>query len=241
MAYFNSKLSTYFLFMTISSYGIEREQIMKNEYLSIPINIDNLKFEELLKCINKIINNHKKSSLFDDLQIQETFDSRIESIINSSLKLTKREILLIDDLVNYNLELFHNNESAKAMMPVQNMWDYSKVLSTELDEFIAEQSLYANIMIYSIDTTSPLSLVKISFSKKHKGIIESKEKLSKELNDLDKYLWASHATNIYFRKKLNYFDGNDIYIIRPNQRRFWSQSMAMEDASEIISEILNSK
>jgi len=40
-------------------------------------------------------------------------------------------------------------------------------------------------------------------------------------------------------KKLNYKTGDDIYIIRPNQRRFWSQSMALEDASELILEILN--
>ncbi len=39
-------------------------------------------------------------------------------------------------------------------------------------------------------------------------------------------------------KKLNYSIGNDIYIIRPNQRRFWSKSMALEDASELINEIL---
>lgn len=44
-----------------------------------------------------------------------------------------------------------------------------------------------------------------------------------------------------FRKKLNYYDGDNIYIIRPNQRRFWTQSMAMQDASDLIIEILNHK
>ncbi len=47
------------------------------------------------------------------------------------------------------------------------------------------------------------------------------------------------SRNIYFRKKLNYKNGENIYIIRPNQRRFWSQSMALEDTQELILEILN--
>lgn len=36
----NSKISSYLLFLTISSYGIEREQIMKNEFLTLPYTIN---------------------------------------------------------------------------------------------------------------------------------------------------------------------------------------------------------
>lgn len=60
-----------------------------------------------------------------------------------------------------------------------------------------------------------------------------------KLKNLDQYLWEERASSIYFRKKLNYKRGDDIYIIRSNQRRFWSQSMVLEDASELILEILN--
>lgn len=60
-----------------------------------------------------------------------------------------------------------------------------------------------------------------------------------ELEELDRNLWEKEATNIYFRKKLNFKIDNDIYMVRPNQRRFWSQSMALEDSSELIVEILN--
>ena len=77
---------------------------------------------------------------------------------------------------------------------------------------------------------------------KHSSFIvgtSAKEFVDKELKQVDQQLWEKKASNIYFRKKLNYKTGNDIYIIRPNQRRFWSQSMALEDASELILEILN--
>jgi hypothetical protein len=82
-------------------------------------------------------------------------------------------------------------------------------------------------------------MIKISFDSERKEITESGENVAIELKKIDKKLWEEKATNIYFRKKLNYKTDNDIYIIRPNQRRFWSQSMALEDASELILEILN--
>ena len=82
-------------------------------------------------------------------------------------------------------------------------------------------------------------MIKLSFGVSESGVIKSKENLDEELRQLDKVLWRKKATNIYFRKKLNYKTGNEIFIVRPNQRRFWTQSMAIEDASELILEILN--
>ena len=82
-------------------------------------------------------------------------------------------------------------------------------------------------------------MIKLSHENAKKDIDISNEPIDEELKKLDQYLWEQKAKNIYFRKKLNYKRGDDIYIIRPNQRRFWSQSMAFEDASELILEILN--
>ena len=85
----------------------------------------------------------------------------------------------------------------------------------------------------------PLALVKLSFGGEKKELIHSDENMDAIFQSLDQKLWKKNAENLYFRKKLNYYDGDDIYIIRPNKRRFWTQTMAMEDASELILEILN--
>ena len=82
-------------------------------------------------------------------------------------------------------------------------------------------------------------MIKLSHDVVKQDLFVSKENINDELKKLDHYLWEKKAQNIYFRKKLNYKKGNDIYIIRPNQRRFWSQSMALEDSSELIMEMLN--
>ena len=82
-------------------------------------------------------------------------------------------------------------------------------------------------------------MIKLSFAKKQKEVVTGEDFIDYELKKLDQHLWEERASNIYFRKKLNYKIGDDIYIIRPNQRRFWSQSMALENTQELILEILN--
>ncbi len=242
VAYFNSKLSTYFLFMTISSYGIEREQIMKDEYLSIPINLNEEQITAIADCINSIVSEQKNAS-FLKIQTNEEiyFSPDIEKTISESFNLTTKENILINDLINFNIDLFHNQKDSKALFPVIAPTLYAEMLRAELNDFLEDQSLFANATIYAKDNHNPLSLIKISFEKEKKEVLSSKEKVGAELKKIDQLLWQKKAGSIYFRKKLNYYNGDDIFIIRPNQRRFWSQSMAMEDASELILEILNSE
>ena len=242
MSYFNTKLSAYFLFMTISSYGIEREQIMKNEYLSIPISINEKEIVEISKLANSIIDRIKKPALLNNiLDEQEIEKSKklIESIIYKSTELSKNDIILINDSINNNLDLFHNKQKSYSLLPVINILDYTKIIKEELNNFLENQNLFANATIFNLNRLSPLMIIKISFSNTKEKIKQSKENIETELKKIDTKLWEEKATNIYFRKKLNYKTDNDIYIIRPNQRRFWSQSMALEDASELILEILN--
>lgn len=245
MCYFNSKLSSYYLFMTISSYGIEREQIMKNEYLSIPINLNEKQIKSLADSSEYIINKLKSQSFlsnpFDQKRLESYINDNIDKIIYESLGLSNEEIALINDGINYNLDLFHKQEKSIALYPVQQeqIIDYGKKMCDKLNDFLDGQDLFTNATVYNISRFTPLMTIKLSFTKKKREVFKTKAFVDDELKEIDKSLWEKKSQNIYFRKKLNYKIGDDIYIIRPNQRRFWSQSMALEDASELILEILN--
>ncbi len=245
LSYFNSKVSTYYLFMTISSYGIEREQIMKNEYLSVPISLSDKQSLKIKQATTEILSKLKSKSFlqdsFENQEIESYINDNIDKVIYESLDLNVNDINLLSDCINYNIDLFHKQERSKALYPVmQNQTtEYAKTISTELNEFLEGQDLFANAIVYRISRFTPLMMIKLSHEKEKKGVFHSEENVEAELKKLDQYLWEEKARNIYFRKKLNYKKGDDIYIIRPNQRRFWSQSMALVDASELILEILN--
>jgi hypothetical protein len=163
-----------------------------------------------------------------------------ELILKRILGLSDNEIARIKDTHENSLDIFENKEKSKAFLPCQKIDVYAQMLCDELNEFLVDQNLFASATTYpNNNRNAPLALVKLSFGSEKKELIRSDENMDTILHELDQKLWKKKAENLYFRKKLNFYDGDDIYIIRPNQRRFWTQTMAMEDASELILEILN--
>lgn len=237
----NSSFAKYFLSLTSASWGIERERVQANETLTLPsfsnlgpssINKLNYKFDSLIAHLKDDFNSS------NTLLIEESINN---FILNDVLNLSEKEIWLIEDLINFSVDLFNKKEKSIALYTTTKIQIsiYSKIISDEINEFLQGQNLYANITFFKIERFSPLLMIKILFQDTIMKPCEANESMSYELKELDKYLWKQESTNIYFRKKLNYKKGNDIYIIRPNQRRFWSKSMALDDASELILEILN--
>lgn len=236
----NSSFAKYYLSLTSASWGIERERVQSNETLTLPVLIDvskshtktlEAKFDELVNLIK---------SGFDSNEAKSK-ESEIDNIIlEKMLQLSRQDKWIIENLVEFSIDLFDKKEKSIALYPAlpKQTTEYGKIISSELNEFLDGQEVFANATVYKINPFSPLMVVKISHDPVKTEIQFSDESVEKELKKIDQSLWEKKSQNIYFRRKLNYKIGNDIYIIRPNQRRFWSQSMALEDASELILELL---
>jgi len=237
VCFINSKFALYYIFLTSASIGIEREEIKPNELYNLPLFLDLEDFYNLSKFYNKYVldNDFKRE------QNIEILEQKVDKYISKKLVLYKQiKNNIIEDFILYTLPLLKKDVQTIGLNTnLKIVEQYTKPITDELNEFLEGQDLFVNATIYNINRFTPLMMIKISFNEKKKEIFHSNEFIDEELKKLDKHLWEEKATNIYFRKKLNYKLGNDIYIIRPNQRRFWSQSMALEDASELILEILN--
>jgi len=214
-------------------------ELILNEKLSINSNEKQYELNSLEKMNFADMNFTEEPSLFNkkSSQFKSYWEKKISKLYNISLN----DLICISDTVSFSIDLFFNQEKSKALYPVllEQTTEYAKKISNELNDFIGHQDLFINATIYKSNQFTPLMMIKLSHEKIKKDITISNEEIDEELEKINKYLWEEKATNIYFRKKLNYEKGDDIYIIRPNQRRFWSQSMALEDASELILELLN--
>lgn len=237
-AYINSTYAFYFLSIYSSSWGIERERIKLNELVLLPAIIDNLSEENLAKLssiIDEIISIKKSDDL---IQYISNLEKEIDQIIyNDILKLTVDEQIIIQDTLDYSLDLFENQAKSNAVKPILEIDHYTNRITKELNDWLDDVDLKVSATKYSIDKNCPLYMVKLSFGNEQKETQISKEDIKKELKILDKKLWNEESKNLYFRKKLNYYDGDDVYIIKPNQRRFWSQTAAMEDSKTLLVEI----
>jgi len=234
----NSEFSKYYLFMITSSWGIEREQINSDEFDELPFIFDEGD-NKIADVLNKVISIKKSNSLNQDTtQLEKEIDNIIYKDI---LGLTDDEQIVIHDTLNYSLDLFENQQKSDAIKAVNEINQYTNRIIKELNDWLDDVDLKVSATHYSINKNCPLYLVKLSFSNEQKETDDSKEDIYKALKELDKKLWSEEAKNLYFRKKLNYFDGDDVYIIKPNQRRFWSQTAAREDSRALLVEILNMK
>lgn len=233
----NSRLTTYFLLLISNSWGVERERIKPNEIYKFPI-VNNEEAIKELNILHKEIEDKIKTSI---LKIDyKSVENKINDLVLNLYNINLTDKQLIDDFINFSVDLFHRQEKSIALYSVlqEQTIKYGEIISTELNDFLESEDLFSNATVYNINRFTPLMMIKLSFANKQKEVVTSKELIDDELKKIDAHLWEEKASNIYFRKKLNYKTGDDIYIIRPNQRRFWSQSMALEDASELILEIL---
>ncbi len=238
VALINSEFSRYYLFMITSSWGIEREQINSDEFDELPFIFDTEE-KKIADILSKIISIKKSNEVNQDISHLE---KQIDKIIYKDiLKLTEDEQIIIQDTLDYSLDLFENQEKSKAVLPVNNVDIYSKRVIKELNNWLDDVDLKVSATHYTINKNCPLYMVKLSFGNDFVKTKISKEDIYNELKTLDKKLWKEESQNLYFRKKLNYFDNNDVYIIKPNQRRFWSETAAMEDSKSLLVEILNMK
>ena len=233
-ALINSKLATYYLLMTSSSWGMERERIKPNEVYSFPIMMTD-QSEQLIDKIHESIEN---STVFEENKVQQ-LEQKLDKIIESQYQLSKQELALINDFVDITTSLLYDKENSKALKPVSDFGEYTEMLCSQLNEFIETPDLYANGTKYVISPHSALAVIKISLDTHKRNVIRSDENINDIISMLSEKIWEAKGQNIFFRKKLLFFNENDIYIIRPNQKRFWTKSMALDDASEIIMEILN--
>jgi type I restriction-modification system DNA methylase subunit len=238
-ALINSNISSYYLFLISASIGIEREEIKPNEVYELPINIDDADLEKLAELFSVIQNRiYKNYPLKVDIS---DLEKDINQFIFDFYSLTKNERILIEDFLSFSQSLLFDGHKSFALKPitVAENKSYGSLLSKELNNFLSSDKYTVNSSVFDIQKSTPLNIVKLSFDKKKNDTTVFDSKLyDKYLNAINQYTLSSLTRSIYIQKQIKYYEANSIYIIKPNQKRFWSGSMAINDANELINEIL---
>lgn len=234
--YLNSKLATYFLFMISASIGIEREEIKPNEYYQLPFSIK----PKDLYILSDILDKYRNFDFLRQKQIEKQFEEEIDNLIFDLFEISQQDRMLIEDAMNYSFSILIEGGKSRAFKPVsiEDSKDYASILCGELNDFYQDSQNSINARVYDIASSQPLNLVVLQFSQSEKDIeINISNDLVVELQKLDKYALEKKGKNIYIQKMFRYYDSNAIYLIKPNQKRFWTRSQAVDDALSLITEI----
>jgi len=251
----NSSLATYYFIQISSSIGIDRNRIQRNEatlFPAIPYIMSNETINEIAVKVDSIISIYK-SNTFNDLLFKQKIvpiKREIDKIIYHKLKITNSELALIENVLNYSNVLKENYRNSGAEKPVSVVKDIKQYAQTYLDvvnKQLKDSTIRLTSEIYP-NTTSKDELVCIKFVfKKNRSIKyeiqESIEKISNILHKINNSTFKQHSTSIYYRRIIKYDlpKQNIFYLIKPNQKRFWSKAAAQNDADSLIVEILTQR
>jgi len=247
MAFLNSSLASYIMFLTSASWGVEREEVKPSEVFELPnlsYSISDKSKKRIVALIDQIIST-KKNHLINEFQIMNKVEKEIEDVFWNALNLSETDQILIEDLLKYTLDAFQNKQKSIAYHPNQLGENklYAKFLCKTINEFLDyDEDLSVWASVFEISAKIPLNVILIHFNKDKKAdtILELPEKeIGQILKQMEEYSYQEYAESIYYRRFFRYSKDDRLYIIKPNEKRFWSRSMAINDADEIIAEVLN--
>jgi hypothetical protein len=170
-------------------------------------------------------------------------EAEINQIIYANLDLSESERFLIDDLLQYSLDFFQEGEKSKACDVVQteDLQVYARTFCDAVNSILQFGDLRASATVRSGD--APLRLVSIRFSgvkdEKTVNISYSTNGLKEALASLDRQNLQEYSESIYVRRNVKLYDKDTLHIIKPDEKRFWTRSMALRDADETLAEGLN--
>lgn len=233
----NSRLATYHLLLTSIRFSNYRAVANVEEQLAVPI-----------PPMGKV-----------SLEDINTYDD-IDRTVNKAFDLKEPEQALVDDLFEITLPLFKGGENSFARKPTQRANEkFEDELALYLQWFIkvinatfgGDSGVCTTLFEESGNQQLPIRLVAIHLDCPTRSAVSIEKigegELSSKLTELYTHLSGETGNGpTCYRRVARIFetveiDGKPtptIFIAKPDEKRYWTRSMAMRDADEIASEIM---
>lgn len=260
-AYINSPLVQYYQFLTSTSWAVERGRIIQREFKRMPFlvpNEDNPLLKNILMHFDQILDllkqRNRQDKVLRDEQLNEAaikkHEDEIADLIFEIYGLTQAERQLIRDMAEYGIGFFYWSKlktrqidgTAAVQSPSSEMLTtYAEIFVETVTSLLRYQDQTLNAVVYH--DSAPLSVVGFELvpftDKPDVQLIEGSETLLDVLRRLDKQLLEQRAPSVYMRRHVRIYNENWLYLVRPSEQRFWTQSQARVDADNAIAEWLS--
>ncbi len=237
----NSLVSSYFLFMTASSWGVERKKIMRQDLSYLPVpqpTEDNENFVSKIIAIEGQLRKDQKK--LEEVQLKKQLDEAVFDLYS----LDEMERILVEDMVNMTINLYMIREKSAVIKRPKNdeLVQYAQSLISVIKPFLQtlnQRTIIADVLDVS---NAPLQVVKFSLVSipEREEIVRTLpvQELETVLKNIAEQLSQEIADKIYTRRNLRIYAGEDIYIVKPAKRIYWTRSAGLNDADIILSEQL---
>jgi len=255
-----SSVAQYYFFLTSSGWGMWHDQIHLDELKQFPVPKLNEKgMIQKLSLLLDEIREYEDVDLFaqwnkSQRNIKEIKED-IDEIVFDLYKLTENERDLVKDMCSYGLDLFYKKSSSYAMEKLPNIveglygvetdlyernhpiYKYIKKIISSLNGYLSEIDAELEWRIYRSE-----GIIAVLFLSKYKNapVGEDYENNNEWETALDKFekLSRQHMTdNIYIEGSFVGVSETCIVVIKKDEQRNWTASMAWEDLNSILLKI----
>ena len=236
----NSSLATYFLFLTASVWGVERDKVEPNDLLRFPTP----PFTQENEHIHRLIELETILRLSKDHVTSNNAKAQLDSVVFDLYGLSALERILVEDTINFTIALRMKGEASQALrrpeLPELEMYcqQFMQVLQPY---FQTLQEVTVKAEVFEINK-APLQVIKFNLvpladTSSSIQIIQG-QALEDVLARIAIQLPVKLADTVYTRRNVRIYTKNAFFIVKPSQRRQWSRRAAIEDVDTIIAEQL---
>jgi len=256
VTYINSSLAQYYLFLTSTSWAVERGTIVTYEYLDMPFLVpalDDSRFLSILEHFDGISDLYQMHDPMSPRALESSIrehEQAIDELIFELFEFTSTERQLVYDLIEYEISYFYWAKQ-KQRSPIsratqrpdrQMLQNYAKAFIETATALLHYQGQTLDAQVYQ--DGAPLTVIGFeltSFQDEPRiEIVENSQQLRYTLHQLDRQLLEQQAPALYTRRYVRIYDGPRVYLVRPSERRYWTRSQARADADSFIMEVLAS-
>ena len=243
-AVLNTKLSLYFAFLLGDSFAWHFKLIGQKDWLNIPLpksifDLDDNRWGQVIAIENKLCKSWKSTSLSE----VKNLENELFNCVCDLYELNENERIIVEDTIKYTLDHFLNRRKHISLRGTQHpsldkLQKYADRLCKQLNGMLALEGKKLIYQLYEIDEDkSPLTVVEFKQISKTTAKVTKPKKVG-ELEDalihLSQNIKREIGGGIYALIHPRVYDGERLYMIKPSEERFWSESAALNDADEII-------
>ena len=231
-AILSSSLARYYHFLTSSEWGIERPVILLAEYKDFPCPVLD-ENDELFKEVVNLVNRVQQTGTYANWR------SDLDMLICRIYDLTSSEQQIMEDFMETVIDIHHSGTRSNAFKS-PSLEDLHLYAQTYENVFKAMTGK-ANLLSSSVHEGDS-SYQAISFHLASESMPRQPEGSTLDFNDhlakLERIAIEQHGQDLYFLKNIRVYENEEIHILKPNERRFWTRSAAYNDADGTIAELL---
>jgi len=238
----NAKLATYFLFMTGSSWGVERSTVEMVDLCRIPV-----PDPEVIKgpAVNGVVKTERilaKGPISGSVSDERI--SQLNDAVYALYGLTPEDCILVEDAVDITIDLRRSGSTSTALKAptIKQLADYAEHMISVVRPFLSGRRLRTMTAEVMDVEGAPLSAVRFTMvpasTREPRVVCTRVDTLASVLKRIEMELHKSVVEEVYGQRIVRVYAGDDLYVIKPAEFHYWSRSAALADADHVLAEHL---